>query len=80
MNAPLVDSLFNKEVAVPGRCPPIYGLNVLAQHPLLAFDGNLVDRGLLVLVRLLVCVEGGLALLWPLADRARSWAESYMNP
>ena len=48
--------------------------DVLVQHPLLAFDGDLVDRDLLVF--LLVHVESGLALLGPLADRACSWAES----
>ena len=53
---------------------PIYDPNVLMWHPLLAFDGNLVDRRLLV--GLLVRVKGVLALLRPLADRARSWAMS----
>ena len=56
----------------------IYGLNDLVQHPLIAFNSDLVDRGLLV--GLLFRVEGSLALLGPLADRARSWAESVMNP
>ena len=50
---------------------PIYDLNVLVWHPLLAFDGDLVGRGLLV--GLLVRFKGGLAFPGPLADRARSW-------
>ena len=57
----------------------IYGFNVLAQHPLLTFNGDLVDRGLLV--GLLVRVEDGLALLGPLADRARSLGgKCHVNP
>ena len=42
---------------------PIDDLNVLMWHPLLTFDGDLVDRGLLV--SLLVRVKGGLHSLGP---------------
>ena len=52
---------------------PIYGSNILVPHPLLAVDGDLIDQGLLV--SLLVHIEGCLAILGPLADRDRSWAE-----